>query len=202
MKNYITKQIGIVKSSRKKVCLFNQNNDLKLDIDLALKQYGEMTVSEIIIYKEYEECLNGIKDFSHLIITFWTHFVSEKARQIKEVHPGGIKECPIKGIFATRSPVRPNPICQMTVKLLERKDNILIVEDLDAVDGTPIIDIKPHLPFLDSPFDVKIADWVNKLMDYLLEKAESSGYTHYRSHLHNIRAHPCLYTSSNSDFHS
>ena len=203
MKNYIIKPVGIVKSNRKKISLAYEDNDLKLDFDLALEQHREMNISEIMIDKEYEECLDGIEDFSHLIVFFWTHFISEKARQIKKVHPAGINKCPLKGIFATRSPVRPNPVCQMTVKFLERKGNILIVEGLDAVDGTPIIDIKPHLTFWDAPFDVKLADWIYKLMDYLIEKGESSGlHAHSYLHSHDIRSHPCLHSNSDSNSHS
>ncbi len=202
MEKYIIKPVGIVKSNRKKICLANENNDLKLDIDLALKQHIEINISEIIIDNEYEECLDGIEDFSHLIVSFWTHLISETARQIKKVHPAGIKKCPFKGIFATRSPVRPNPICQATVRLLERKGNVLIVEDLDAINGTPIIDIKPHLTFWDSPLNVKLADWVYKLMDYLIEKGESPNlHRHFNSHSHDIRSHPCLHLHSNSHSH-
>ena len=193
MKNLVIKPVGIVKSNKKKVCLENEDSGLKLNVNLALKQYAEMTVSEIVINKEHEECLDGIEDFSHLIVFFWTHLTSEKARQIKKIHPSGIKKCPLKGIFATRSPVRPNPICQTTVRLLERKGNILIVKDLDAVNGTPIIDIKPHLSFWDAPLDVKLADWVYELMDFLIEKGESIGtQAVFNSYSHDVRSHPCL----------
>ena len=103
------------------------------------------------------------------------------------------EKIPIKGIFATRLPVRPNPICKTTVKLIERKRNTLIVERLDAIDNTPVIDIKPHLPFYDSPINVKLADWIYDLMDELKKLAESSDKSKSSSpYSINIRSHPCL----------
>ena len=66
------------------------------------------------------------------------------------------------GAFATRTPNRPNPIAQSLVELLSRKGNTLIVEGLDAFDGSPVLDIKPftHCPRRD---EVKVPDWVEKL---------------------------------------
>jgi len=141
------------------------NKDIELDPKTYLKNRTDLKTSEIIINKEYVECLEGIEDFSHLVIIYWTHKTPEDARKIKKVHPAGLKNMPIKGIFATRSPVRPNPIGIISVKLIKRKDNILAVEGLDAINNTPIIDIKPHLPSYDSPLDVKIADWMYSIME-------------------------------------
>lgn len=69
------------------------------------------------------------------------------------------KEFPPKGIFATCSPGRPNPICATTVQLLERKGIVLKVEGLDVVDGTPL-DIKTYIPSYYAADEVKIADWM------------------------------------------
>ncbi|TFG08794.1 MAG: tRNA (N6-threonylcarbamoyladenosine(37)-N6)-methyltransferase TrmO [Promethearchaeota archaeon] len=193
MKTFSVKPIGFVRNSIDEECLKFEENDIKLDIDTALKQINGPQTSKIIIGEEYEECLDGIEDFSHLNISFWTHLQSEKAREIKKVHPVGSKRFPIKGIFATRSPVRPNPVCQTTVKLIKRQGNSLIVEGLDAIDETPIIDIKPHLPYYDSPTEVHLAEWMYQVMDYLHDVAKSHGLneeqTQYAS---DYRAHPCL----------
>jgi tRNA-Thr(GGU) m(6)t(6)A37 methyltransferase TsaA len=193
MTDYIIKPIGFVKSEASKEVLKYSNKDIKLDFDEAANQGSDLKKSMIIINKEYLDCLDGIEDFSHVIILFWTHKVPDNARQIKRVHPAGLKEMPIKGIFATRSPVRPNPICKTTVKLIERKGAALIVEGLDAINDTPVIDIKPHLPFYDSPLNVKIADWMYVLMDKLKELAESSDLNDSSNpYSIDIRAHPCL----------
>ncbi|MFX1480194.1 MAG: tRNA (N6-threonylcarbamoyladenosine(37)-N6)-methyltransferase TrmO [Promethearchaeota archaeon] len=193
MSEYIIRPIGFVKSKADKEVLKYSNKDIKLDFDVAVSQGSDLKKSEIIINKEYVDCLDGIEDFSHLVILFWTHKVPNNARQIKKVHPAGLKQMPIKGIFATRSPVRPNPICKTTVKLIERKGATLVVEGLDAIDNTPVVDIKPHLPFYDSPLNVKLAEWMYQLMQKLneltssLESNESSN-----PYSTDIRLHPCL----------
>ncbi|MFW9987548.1 MAG: tRNA (N6-threonylcarbamoyladenosine(37)-N6)-methyltransferase TrmO [Candidatus Odinarchaeota archaeon] len=178
MKELIIKPIGLVRNSNNTIMLRYSNEDIKLDKKSLLKNRMEEGTSEIIINEEYIECLDGIEDFSHLVIIYWTHKTPEEARQIKKVHPAGQKKMPIKGIFATRSPVRPNPIGIISVKLIERNKNILIVEGLDAINKTPIIDIKPHLPSYDSPLDVKLADWMHSIMDEFKELTSNSHINH------------------------
>ena len=193
MTDLIVKPIGIVKNKLNKEVLKYSNKDLKLDLDQSLNQASDLIKSKIVIKEEYADCLDGIEDFSHVVVLFWTNKVPDNARKIKKVHPAGLKKMPIKGIFATRSPVRPNPICKTTVKLLERKGDTLIVEGLDAIDNTPVIDIKPHLPFYDSPINVELADWMYELMEelkHLTEKSHSGGSSNPYSI--NIRTHPCL----------
>ncbi len=193
MTDYIVKPIGIVKSKADKEVLKCVNKDIKLDIDSAKKQGSDLMTSKIIINKEHLNCLDGIEDFSHIIVFFWTHKVPDKARQIQKVHPAGLKDMPMKGIFATRSPVRPNPICKTTVKLIERKGEILIVEGLDAINNTPVVDIKPHVPFYDSPLNIKLADWMYILMDKLkkiTDRLEQNNNSNPYSF--DIRVHPCI----------
>ena len=193
MTDFNISPIGIVKSKVDKEVLKYSDEDLKLDLDAALNQGSDLIKSMIIINEDYIDCLEGIEDFSHLIILFWTHKVPDKARQIKKVHPAGIKKIPMKGIFATRSPVRPNPICKTTVKLIEKKGNKLLVEGLDAIDNTPVIDIKPHLPFYDSPRNVKLADWMFDLMGELKSLTEmSDNDKNSTPYSVNIRLHPCI----------
>ena len=193
MSEFIIKPIGYVKNKAKNEVLKYSKKDLALDLDSAINQGSDLIKSEILIKEEYLDCLDGIDDFSHLVIFFWTHKVPENARQLKKVHPAGLKKMPIKGIFATRSPVRPNPICKTTVKLIELKNNTLVVEGLDAIDNTPVIDIKPHLPFYDSPIGVQLADWMYELMEqlkYLTEKSKKNSRPNPYSN--DLRSHPCL----------
>jgi len=194
MTDFTLNPIGIVKNTAEKEVLTVSNNDLQLDSNVARNHGSDLMKSKIIINDEYIECLDGIEDFSHIIILFWTHKISDKARQIKKVHPAGIRKIPQKGIFATRSPVRPNPICETTVKLIERKGNMLSVERLDAINGTPVIDIKPHLPYYDSPVDVKLADWMYDLMGEL-KNLTKNRYSDTSSNPYStdIRAHPCIH---------
>ena len=91
MTELIIRPIGIVKNRAKKEVLKYSNKDLKLDIDAALNQGSDLIRSKIIINEEYKDCLDGIEDFSHIIIFFWTHKVPDNARQLKKVHPAGLK---------------------------------------------------------------------------------------------------------------
>ena len=185
--------IGIVKSKAYREVLKYSDEDLKLDLAVALNQGSDLIKSMIIINEDYIDCLDGIEDFSHIIIIFWTHKVPDKAHQIKRVHPAGLKKIPMKGIFATRSPVRPNPICKTTVKLIEKKGYTLLVEGLDAIDNTPVIDIKPHLPFYDSPTNIKLANWMYDLMEELKKLTEKPDLDkNSNPYSINIRTHPCI----------
>jgi tRNA-Thr(GGU) m(6)t(6)A37 methyltransferase TsaA len=71
---------------------------------------------------------------------------------------------PVLGIFAQRAKHRPNPIGITAVQLLSVKDNIITVKGLDAIDGTPVIDIKPYFPQYDRVEKAKIPEWVSRLM--------------------------------------
>lgn len=99
-------------------------------------------VSKIVIRKEFAEGLDGIEDWSHLYIIFWMHRVSEEKKTL--ICPGSEPRMPPVGIFATRAPIRPNPIGLTLVELVRREANVLLVKGLDALDGTPVLDIKPY----------------------------------------------------------
>ncbi len=98
-------------------------------------------VSKITIDKEYSDGLAGVEDWSHLYVIYWMDRISEEKKTL--ICPGN-ESMPTVGIFATRAPVRPNPIGLTLVELVRREQNILIVKGLDALDGTPILDIKPY----------------------------------------------------------
>ena len=117
-------------------------------------------VSEITVNSELTEALDGLEDFSHLIILYWMHQLPEGRKLPLKVHPMGNQDSPLTGRFATRSPSRPNPVGQATVELLERRANVLKVKGLDAIDGTPVIDIKPYIPGYDSAPDAKAPQWM------------------------------------------
>lgn len=114
--------------------------------------------SDVVIYKEYEAGLEGIEDFSHLNIIFWMDRIRRSERQLLKARPRGHQDMPMLGIFATRSPHRPNPIGLTLVKLVERKGNILRVNGLDALNDTPILDLKPYDKW-DSAEHMKVPRW-------------------------------------------
>jgi tRNA-Thr(GGU) m(6)t(6)A37 methyltransferase TsaA len=119
-------------------------------------------ISQIIFRKEYIEALEGIKEFSHLFVLFWLDKMSDQDRRIMKVHPRGRNDMPLLGIFATRTPRRPNPIGLTRVKLLNVEGNVITVQGLDAFNGTPVLDIKPFDSW-DTTEDFKVPDWWMKL---------------------------------------
>jgi tRNA-Thr(GGU) m(6)t(6)A37 methyltransferase TsaA len=121
--------------------------------------WGEI-VSEIVVDSDLTEALDNLDEFSHLIVLYWMHELPAGRQLPLKVHPMGKSELPLVGRFATRSPSRPNPVGQATVELLERRANILKVKGLDAIDGTPVIDIKPYLPGYDSANDARVPLWI------------------------------------------
>ena len=110
----------------------------------------ENVVSDIVVDSSLTEALDGLGEFSHIVVLYWMHQVAATGQLPMKVHPMGNQELPIVGLFATRSPHRPNSVGVTTVRLLQRQGNILKVEGLDATDGTPVIDIKPYIPEFDS----------------------------------------------------
>ena len=123
---------------------------------------SQAVISEIIINEDFKEALSGIDGFSHIVVIYWMHKTPSSERSVTKVHPKRNQNLPLVGVFATRSPARPNPIGMSTVRLLEHRDNVVKVIGLDAIDGTPVLDIKPHIPGADSPTEVRIPDWLNK----------------------------------------
>ncbi len=116
-------------------------------------------VSEIIIDNSLSEALDNLDEFSHIIVLYWMHQVDSTTPPATRVHPCGDKGLPLMGLFATRSPRRPNPIGKATVRLLQRQGNVLKVKGLDAIDGTPVIDIKPYIPSYDSAADATVPSY-------------------------------------------
>lgn len=121
---------------------------------------SQEVISEIIIDSSLTKALDNMDEFSHIIVLYWIHR-SRHPAPVK-VHPRGDPARAPMGVFSTRSPSRPNPIGQATVKLLERKGHILKVQGLDAIDGTPVLDIKPYIPGYDSADDAKAPSWMIK----------------------------------------
>ncbi len=119
-------------------------------------------VSQIILDDQYLEALDGVEEFSHFFVLFWFDRLSNQDRKTRKVRPCGRTDMPLVGLFATRAPLRPNPIGLTVVKLLNKQGTTLTVQGLDAFDGTPILDIKPF----DNPDtieDFKVADWWTKI---------------------------------------
>jgi len=119
-------------------------------------------ISQIVFREELTEALEGIQEFSHLFVLFWLHKTSDEDKVIMKVRPRGRSDMPLLGIFATRTPHRPNPIGLTRVKLLGVEGNVVTVQGLDAFDGTPVLDIKPFDSW-DTTEDFKVPEWWMKL---------------------------------------
>lgn len=120
-------------------------------------------VSRIVFREDLVPGLVGIEEFSHVSIIFWLHRMSESDKTL--IHPGASSDLPV-GIFATRAPVRPNPIGLTTVELVKREGDTLWVRGFDAVDGTPILDVKPYPDWANGRLqvisDFRIPDWLQE----------------------------------------
>lgn len=100
-------------------------------------------ISVLEINPDLAEGLEGLEEFPRIMVIYWFHLVKET---LLKVHPRGDPSRPVRGVFSTRAPVRPNRIGVTVVELLRREGNRLVVKGLDAYDGTPILDIKPYFP--------------------------------------------------------
>jgi tRNA-Thr(GGU) m(6)t(6)A37 methyltransferase TsaA len=116
--------------------------------------------ARVRVFPEFCAGLKGIEDFSHLIILYWIHLRdNEEERSTLLVFP---KRHAVKvktGVFASRSPSRPNPIGLCVVELLKVEKCVLTVKGLDAFEGSPIIDIKPYIPRADSIPNARVPEW-------------------------------------------
>ena len=135
---------------------------VKNNINASMMEGWEEVVSEIILNSNLEGTTEGLEQFSHIIVLFWMHQMPRHDSTPTKVHPKGRRDLPLVGLFATRSPQRPNPIGLSVVRLLECQGNTLRVKGLDAINGTPVVDIKPYLP-RDLVVGSTSPEWVAKL---------------------------------------
>jgi tRNA-Thr(GGU) m(6)t(6)A37 methyltransferase TsaA len=120
--------------------------------------------SRVVLAPEYRAGLRGLGDFSHVLVVAWLHGARfEPARHLVR-RPRGLAELPELGIFAQRAKDRPNPIGVTVVELVAVDADGLVVRGLDAVDGTPVLDLKPHFPVFDAPAGARVPAWVEVLM--------------------------------------
>ena len=121
-------------------------------------------VSEIHLDEPFEPGLQGLGNFSHITVVFFMHQATFNPSTDLIRRPQGRADMPILGIFAQRAKHRPNPIGLTTVELIGIKKNILIVRGLDAIDGTPVLDIKPYVSAFDRVDQPVIPEWMERLM--------------------------------------
>jgi tRNA-Thr(GGU) m(6)t(6)A37 methyltransferase TsaA len=110
----------------------------------------------IVMDREYEQGLNDLEGFSHIILLY--HFHHSKGYKLM-VKP--FLDDHKRGLFSTRAPKRPNPIGLSIVRLMKRDKNKLYIKDIDVLNGTPLIDIKPYVPGFDTK-EVTSIGWLEK----------------------------------------
>ncbi len=124
--------------------------------------WGGVT-SRIVIRPELADGLLGLETYSHVDVLFWPHLIPAGIIGSKHrLHPRDDPENPLQGILATRSQIRFNPILVTAVPLLSVKGNAIMVRGLDAVDGTPVLDVKPYVPHFDSIPDARVPEWLTQ----------------------------------------
>ena len=104
--------------------------------------------SRIVLRPELAPGLMGLEEEQHILVLFHLHRATQYELQL---HPGHNPENPIRGVFATRSQYRPNAIAATVANIVSVEDNIINVTGLDAQDGSPVLDIKPHRAGFDQP---------------------------------------------------
>jgi tRNA-Thr(GGU) m(6)t(6)A37 methyltransferase TsaA len=137
------------------------HNEVKEPIDEGWSR----VVSEIVVDEMFADGMDGIEAFSHVLILFWMHRAAEAEPVRMRRHPQGRPDMPEVGIFAQRARHRPNPIGVTAVKLLRRDRERLVVQGLDAINGTPVIDVKPYVPQFDAVESPRVPAWIHRLME-------------------------------------
>jgi len=143
MKEIRFKQIGIIYSPFKKVK------------GTPIQPTGAKDIKgKVELFSEYSEGLKDLKDFSHIILIYQFHLLKGGDLLVKPYMDDNFH-----GVFATRAPSRPNPIGISIVRLDKIVDNVLHIRDIDIINGTPLLDIKPYVPKFDNR-DVKNIGWL------------------------------------------
>ena len=127
----------------------------------VVEDAGEL--SRVRIFPEFCVGLQGLGRFSHIIILYWLHLRDkEEERRVLQVVPRRHPGAPQVGVFASRSPSRPNPIGLCVTQLVKIQECTLLVRELDASEGSPVIDIKPYIPRADSIPDARVPGWTSR----------------------------------------
>jgi tRNA-Thr(GGU) m(6)t(6)A37 methyltransferase TsaA len=118
----------------------------------------------IEIKPEYKEGLKDLEGFSHIILIYHLHLSKDYSLEVIPF----LDNVP-RGVFATRAPKRPNSIGFSVVRLNKVENNILYIENVDIVDNTPVLDIKPYVPKFDAP-EVEKTGWLSSILDKVKDK--------------------------------
>jgi len=119
--------------------------------ETPIQPFRSHAIGKVELFKEYHEGLEDIEGFSHIILIYRFH--KSKGYNLK-VKPFLDNEK--RGLFSTRAPRRPNQLGLSVVRLLTKEDNILFVEGIDVIDGTPLLDIKPYVTYFEPRENIRV----------------------------------------------
>ncbi len=136
----------------------NERKEIKDD------EWGEVRSCITLTDMYTEESIQGIEDFSHIEVIFYFHKVTDEQIQYSARHPRNNSNYPKVGILAQRGKNRPNRIGATIVKVIRRDGKTIVVEGLDAIDGTPILDIKPVMKEFIPREEIKQPEWATDIM--------------------------------------
>jgi len=127
--------------------IINRENECRVEVD-----------------PHYQDAFLGLEQFSHIDVFYWLDANDHnEGRAVMQVHPRGDRANPLTGIFATRSPLRPNPLAVTRCRILAIEGSRITIDAIDARDGSPLIDIKAHIPHSDDDEDIQVPEWVAKI---------------------------------------
>jgi tRNA-Thr(GGU) m(6)t(6)A37 methyltransferase TsaA len=147
MSEFSFKAIGVVHSPFKE--------PKNVPIQAAASKGTEGTIE---VYPQYAEGLTDLDGFSHIILLYHLHLVRGSSLMVKP-----FLDDKLRGVFATRAPARPNRIGFSVVRLERIEGNVVHIRDLDVVEGTPVLDIKPYIPAFDCVKAEKIGWFTDKI---------------------------------------
>lgn len=126
--------------------------------------WGE-NYSTICLEEEYYTGLDGLQDFTHAIILYHLNQANFDKENHLQRRPQNRDDMPLVGIFSQRGKDRPNRIGMTSVRIISANEQTLVVQGLDAIAGTPVLDIKPYYPVYDKK-DATVPEWVDRLMEH------------------------------------
>ena len=119
------------------------------------------TAVSIDIFDDFTDALLGLDGFSHIVVLYWFDQNDTAAkRRVLQVHPRKEPRNPLTGVFATHSPQRPNLIGLTVCKVKSIRGDSVEIEDIDALDGSPVIDLKCYIPGSIGEKEIRLPDWV------------------------------------------
>jgi tRNA (adenine37-N6)-methyltransferase len=127
------------------------------------QDWGDV-VSQVVLEPVYQGGLVGLDGFSHVMVVTYLHEAAFEVSRHLVRRPRGLESMPLVGIFSQRAKDRPNPIGITAVRVKSVAEGSLDVVGLDAIDGTPVLDLKPYYPHYDRVADATVPAWVDELM--------------------------------------